>query len=76
MENMVDVVIINRLNYYLIKSLSLSNPKTFLPLLLFIGFVFVLIGIGFWTFTKNMGFVAFGILLIFLSIILYVFFKD
>ena len=69
---MVDMVFYNRLNSYLITSLHLSNPKTFLPLLLFIGFVFVLIGIGFWTFTKNTSIVAFGILLIFLSIIFYV----
>lgn len=53
-------------------NLNLSNPKRFLPLLLFIGFVFVLIGIGFWTFTQNNGFIILGMLLIFLSVIIYV----
>jgi len=34
-------------------SLDLSNPKRFLPLLLFIGFVFSLIGLGWWGFKED-----------------------
>ena len=66
--------ILNRITSKKIKTngLSLSNPKTFLPLLLFIGFVFVLIGIGFWTFTRNSGLTLLGVILILISIVLFV----
>jgi hypothetical protein len=52
--------------------LDLQNPKTFLPLLLFIGFVFVLIGIGVWGLTQNSGFVLLGLLLIGIAIVLWI----
>ncbi len=34
-------------------SLKLSNPKTFRPLLLFIGFIFAMIGLGWWGFKED-----------------------
>lgn len=53
--------------------LSLSNPKTFLPLLLFIGFVFALFGKGWESFSSDSGMYATGLFIIFLAVILWVF---
>lgn len=52
-------------------SLRLENPKNFLPLLLFIGFVLLLIGIGFLTFTSSAGLIAAGVLVMFVAVALF-----
>ncbi|MGA3192720.1 MAG: hypothetical protein ABSD73_09460 [Candidatus Bathyarchaeia archaeon] len=52
--------------------INLENPKTFLPLLLFIGFVFSLIGLGLWTWTSNAGLVIVGYLTMMLAVFLWV----
>jgi len=49
--------------------LELSNPKTFLPLLLFIGFVLVLLGT---ILNYGSGMVLFGVVLIIIAIVLFV----
>jgi hypothetical protein len=52
--------------------LSLSNPKTFLPLLLFIGFVFALMGKGWEGMTNDSTMFVWGMLFILLAVILWV----
>jgi hypothetical protein len=52
--------------------LSLSNPKTFLPLLLFIGFVFALMGKGWESFTSDAGMYLAGMGIIALATILWI----
>jgi hypothetical protein len=52
--------------------LSLSNPKTFLPLLLFIGFVFALFGKGWESFSNDSGMYATGLLIIGLAVALWI----
>jgi len=47
--------------------LTLSNPKTFLPLLLFIGFVFSLMGLGWERITTDSSVYSLGIVLIVVS---------
>jgi len=49
--------------------LELSNPKMFLPLLLFIGFVFVLLGT---ILNYGSGMILFGVILIIIAIVLFV----
>jgi hypothetical protein len=51
--------------------LSLSNPKTFLPLLLFIGFVFALFGKGWEGFANDSGMYSTGLLIIGLAVLLW-----
>jgi hypothetical protein len=51
--------------------LSLSNPKTFLPLLLFIGFVFALFGKGWEGFAHDSGMYSIGLLIIGLAVFLW-----
>jgi len=53
--------------------LDLSNPKNFLPLLLFIGFVFALIGKGWENLGSDSGMYSTGLLIIFLAVILWIF---
>lgn len=53
-------------------SLRLENPKSFLALLLFIGFVFSLIGLGFYTWTSNAGLAILGYLTMMVAVILFV----
>jgi len=55
--------------------LDLSNPKTFLPLLLFIGFVFALFGKGWESFSSDSGMYSIGLLIIALAVVLWVFGK-
>jgi hypothetical protein len=52
--------------------LELSNPKNFLPLLLFIGFVFALFGKGWEGLGNDSGMYSTGLLMIFLAILLWV----
>lgn len=52
--------------------LELSNPKTFLPLLLFIGFVFTLIGKGWESFSSDSGMYSMGLLIMGLAVFLWV----
>jgi hypothetical protein len=52
--------------------LSLSNPKTFLPLLLFIGFVFTLFGIGWDSITADPSFAVFGGFIMFVAVLLWI----
>lgn len=52
--------------------LSLSNPKTFLPLLLFIGFVFALMGKGWEGITNDSSMCGWGMLIITLAVILWI----
>ena len=52
--------------------LNLSNPKTLLPLLLFIGFVFALIGKGWVSFSSDSGMYSTGLLIIGLAVFLWV----
>jgi hypothetical protein len=56
-------------------SLNLSNPKTFLPLLLFIGFVFALIGIGWQSITADSRIIFMGGLTMSLAIFLWILFN-
>lgn len=51
--------------------LGLSNPKTFLPLLLFIGFVFALSGKGWESFSADSGMYLTGLALIGLAVMLW-----
>lgn len=51
--------------------LSLSNPKTFLPLLLFIGFVFALFGKGWEGLAHDSGMYSTGLLIIGLAVFLW-----
>ncbi len=46
----------------------LENPKTFLPLLLFIGFVFTLIGFGMYNINANSDLIATGLIVIVIAI--------
>ena len=55
--------------------LNLSNPKTFLPLLLFIGFVFALLGKGWESFSSDSGMYSIGLLIIALAVVLWIFGK-
>jgi len=52
--------------------LNLSNPKTFLPLLLFIGFVFALFGKGWESFSSDSGMYFTGLLIIGLAVFLWI----
>jgi hypothetical protein len=52
--------------------LDLSNPKGFLPLLLFIGFVFALLGIGWLSLTTNSNFLVLGGFIIFVAVMLWI----
>ena len=52
--------------------LNLSNPKTFLPLLLFIGFVFALFGKGWESFSSDSGMYPTGLFIIGLAIFLWI----
>jgi protein-S-isoprenylcysteine O-methyltransferase Ste14 len=52
--------------------LNLSNPKTFLPLLLFIGFVFALFGKGWESLSYDSGMYSTGLLIIGLAILLWI----
>ena len=52
-------------------SLRLSNPKEFLPLLLFIGFVFSLIGIGFYSLGTNPELLVVGFFVMFVAVMLF-----
>lgn len=52
--------------------LNLSNPKKFLPLLLFIGFVFALFGKGWESFSSDSGMYSTGLSIIGLAVVLWV----
>jgi hypothetical protein len=52
--------------------LSLSNPKTFLPLLLFIGFVFALLGMGWETLFRDSGILLLGLFIIAVAVFLWI----
>jgi hypothetical protein len=52
--------------------LNLENPKSFLALLLFIGFVFALLGIGWLSLTANGGFLVIGGFIMFVAVALWV----
>jgi len=52
--------------------LNLSNPKTFLPLLLFIGFVFALLGKGWESFSSDASMYSTGLFIIGLAVILWI----
>jgi uncharacterized membrane protein len=52
--------------------IRLENPKTFLPLLLFIGFVFSLIGIGLYSIGANPALIIFGTLIMMLAVALWI----
>lgn len=52
--------------------LELSNPKTFLPLLLFIGFVFTLFGKGWESFSSDSGMYSMGLFIMGLAVFLWV----
>jgi len=52
--------------------LSLSNPKTFLPLLLFIGFVFALMGKGWESFTTDPSMYSSGLFIIGIAVLLWI----
>jgi len=52
--------------------LNLSNPKTFLPLLLFIGFVFTLFGKGWQSFSNDAGLFSTGLFIIGLAVVLWI----
>jgi len=53
-------------------SLNLENPKGFLPLLLFVGFIFALIGIGFWTLTTNATITTVGFFVMTIAVALWI----
>jgi len=53
-------------------SIILENPKTFLPLLLFVGFIFVLLGSGIES-SKFADLVGSGFILMMIAIALWVF---
>jgi hypothetical protein len=55
--------------------LRLENPKTFLPLMLFFGFVLVLVGTGWQSFTTNSGMVNAGWTVVAVAILLWIFAK-
>ena len=52
-------------------SLNLSNPKGFLPMLLFVGFVFALIGIGFYSLGANSGLLVDGFAIMTVAVLLF-----
>jgi hypothetical protein len=52
--------------------ITLENPKTFLPLLLFIGFVFSLIGIGLYSIGTNAGLLVTGMFVMMLAVVLWI----
>lgn len=52
--------------------INLENPKTFLPLLLFIGFVLILVGTGVESATSNPALVNDGWVVIGISVILWI----
>ncbi len=52
-------------------SINLQNPKRFLPLLLFAGMLFVLIGTGFSYVSANSEIVNLGILCMFAAVIFF-----
>jgi hypothetical protein len=49
--------------------LDLENPKTFLPLMLFFGFVFVLVAMGWQSLTSNSTLVADGWIVVTVAIL-------
>ena len=53
-------------------SILLENPKTFLPLLLFIGLVFALVGLGWQSFTSDSGVYVIGLFIIVVAVVLWV----
>ena len=53
--------------------LELSNPKNFLPLLLFIGLFFALFGKGWEGLGSDSGMYSTGLLMIFLAVLLWIF---
>ena len=53
--------------------LELSNPKRFLPLLLFIGFVYTLLGKGWESFSADSSIFSIGIFVITVAVILWFF---
>lgn len=53
-------------------NINLVNPRTFLPLLLFVGFVFALIGLSFWHFAADPAIYATGIFTIFVAVVLWI----
>jgi len=56
--------------------INLSNPKTFLPLLLFIGLIFSLIGLGWWGFREDSSIFLLGLGIITLSVVLWIYEKE
>jgi len=52
--------------------LNLSNPKAFLPLLLFIGFVFALMGKGWEGITSDSSVYGLGVVLIVVAVFLWI----
>jgi len=54
-------------------NIQLSNPKTFLALLLFVGFVFSLIGLGWWSAKQDSLVFWLGIGIIFLAVVLWIY---
>lgn len=52
--------------------LDLSNPKAFLPLLLFTGLLFALVGKGWESLTVDSGMYSVGLLLIFVAVALWI----
>lgn len=51
-------------------NLELINPRRFRPLLLFIGFIFCMIGLGWWGFREDSSIFMLGMGLIVLAVIL------
>ena len=56
--------------------IQLSNPKTFLPLLLFIGLVFSLIGLGWWSARQDSLIFWLGIGIMVLAVVLWIYDRE
>lgn len=57
-------------------SIDLSNPKTFLPLVFFAGFLLLLIGIGFWGLFENVALIILGLIFMTVAIVLWIWDKG
>lgn len=57
-------------------NIQLSNPKTFLALLLFIGFIFSLIGLGWWSARQDSLIFWLGIAIMALAVVLWIYDRE